>query len=101
MEISDERRVFNAEDLRLFEQLGLQISGAIDAVRIFEQAQQRAERERTISEITSKVRASTNVDVIMKTALQELAEKLHLSTGMIQMRGETPFSTPNGGNHDG
>jgi GAF domain-containing protein/HAMP domain-containing protein len=87
---------FNDEDLRLIEQISLQIAGAIDVARLFDQTQQRAEQERTISEITTKVRASTNIDVIMQTAIKELADKLHLSTSMIQMRGGNPNQARNG-----
>jgi hypothetical protein len=67
------------------DQVSLQITTAIDVARVFEQIERRAYRERQISEITSKVRASTNVDIILQTAVQELAEALDIPKGTIQL----------------
>ncbi len=103
MEIADPQRRFNEEDLRLIEQIGLQISGAIEVSRMFEGIQRRADRERLITEITTRVRASTSVEVILQTAIRELAEKLHLSSGMIQVRagkGSSPAGSADGDRSD-
>jgi hypothetical protein len=40
-----------------------------------------------ISDITAKVRASTNLDIILQTSISELAQALHISQGRILIRG--------------
>jgi GAF domain-containing protein/HAMP domain-containing protein len=86
MNVNDPERHFGEDDLLLMDQISLQISTAIEVARFFERIERRAQRERQISEITSKVRASTNVDIILQTAVQELAEALDVPKGMINLR---------------
>jgi len=83
---ADQERHFGEDDLLLLDQVSLQITTAIEIARVFERIEHRAERERQISEITSKVRASTNVDIIMQTAVQELAKALEVPQGKVQLR---------------
>jgi GAF domain-containing protein len=76
------------EEIDLMENLVDQLSMALESARLYDDTQQRAERERLISDITSKVRASTNLDVILQTAVQQLAEALQAPRGSIVLRGE-------------
>jgi GAF domain-containing protein len=87
LNISDPERRFGEDDLRLMDQISLQITTAIDVARVFDQLERRARRERQISEITTKVRSSTNVDIILQTAVQELAEALDIPKGKIKLQG--------------
>jgi GAF domain-containing protein/HAMP domain-containing protein len=89
MNVSDPERHFGEDDLRLMDQISLQITTAIEVARVFERLERRAQRERQISEITSKVRSSTNVDIILQTAVQELAEALDVPKGTINLRHTT------------
>jgi GAF domain-containing protein/HAMP domain-containing protein len=84
--VSDPDHHFGEDDLLLMNQISLQITTAIEVARVFERIERRAQRERQISEITSKVRASTNVDIILQTAVQELAEALDVTKGTINLR---------------
>ena len=93
LNVSDPERRFGEDDLRLMDQISLQISTAIDVARVFDQIERRAHRERQISEITSKVRSSTNVDIILQTAVQELAEALDIPKGTIKLHGDSGGST--------
>jgi GAF domain-containing protein len=87
MEFDDARRMISKEDQQLLDQIGLQVSIAMDVARLFEQTEHKAERERLISEITTKVRASTNVDIILQTSVKELAQALGISQGAIHLKG--------------
>jgi nitrate/nitrite-specific signal transduction histidine kinase len=62
------------EESALMETLADQLGIALENARSYEDTQLRAERERILSDITSKVRSSTDVSVILQTAVQELAE---------------------------
>ncbi|MGE5223190.1 MAG: GAF domain-containing protein, partial [Omnitrophica WOR_2 bacterium] len=72
LESGDPDRSIDEDELKLIEQIGLQISVGIDVARLFEQTERKAARERMIADITSKVRSSTNIDVILKTSIQEI-----------------------------
>ncbi|RPI88469.1 MAG: HAMP domain-containing protein [Chloroflexi bacterium] len=75
------------EETSMMETLVDQLSVALDNARLYSETQLRAERERMISDITSKVRASTNLDIILQTSISELAQALHISQGRILIRG--------------
>ena len=94
------------EELNLVQTLTDQLGQALENARLYQNTQMRAERERVLSDITSKVRASTNVDVILQTAIRELAEALRVPKGSIQLLNfsseikENRFPTPDGGQND-
>ncbi len=72
LELADASRHFSEADLQLMDQISLQISSAIDVANSFEQATLRADRERRVGEITSRIRESLDVQTILKTAALEV-----------------------------
>lgn len=74
------------EEITMLKGLTDQLSVAIDNARLFSDSQSRAERERVITDITAKVRASTNLDIILQTSIQELSQALHLPKGNIMLK---------------
>ncbi len=78
LDVGDPQRIFAEDDLRLLEQISLQVSASIEVARIFEQTAQRAERERQVSEITSHMRETLDVDSVMQTAVDEIYRRLNL-----------------------
>jgi GAF domain-containing protein len=87
LEESDPARRFDADELLLLEQVCRQVASAIDVATIVEKTRQQAEREHQQAEIVSKVRRTTDMEMILKTAIQELSETLHVRRGSIQLRG--------------
>ncbi len=77
---------WKSDELVLVQTLTDQLGQALERARLYQNTQMRAERERVLTEITSKVRASTNVEVILQTAIRELAEALRVPKGSIQLR---------------
>jgi PAS domain S-box-containing protein len=63
-----------------------QAATALENVRLFEQAQRRAERERQIYEITARLRRSPDVAAILKAAVDELGQALQADRAVIRMR---------------
>jgi GAF domain-containing protein len=59
---------------------------ALENARLLEEIQLRAERERLVSEVTSKVRAASDVDTILQIAVQEIGKSLGVSEVMVQLR---------------
>jgi GAF domain-containing protein len=63
---------YTQEQVVLVENIANQLSIAIQNARLFEEANRRAERERVISEITSKIGSSVRTENILKTTAREL-----------------------------
>jgi GAF domain-containing protein len=59
----------------LIDQLGI----SLESARLFEASQQQAERERLVGEITSRMRATLDLDAVLQTAARELRAALDLS----------------------
>jgi GAF domain-containing protein len=76
LELADASRHFSESDLKLMDQISLQISSAIDVARSFEQTALRADRERKLGEITSRIRESLDIQTILKTAALEVRQVL-------------------------
>lgn len=78
---------WSPEDVRLVKTLTEQLGVALDSARLYSETQRRAQREHLLSDITSRVRASTNVNTILQTAIQELAEALQVGNAAIHLKG--------------
>lgn len=85
LEEGNPKRKFDNDDLRLMDQISLQIAAAIDVARSFEQAVQRAERERRLSEITGQIRSTLDIDAVIKTAVREVQRSLGLPEVIIRL----------------
>jgi GAF domain-containing protein/HAMP domain-containing protein len=85
MEVADSDRQFDDDELRLLEQIGLQISAAIEVARNFEQTANRAEYERLIGEMTSRIRETLDVETMVKTAVKEVQQALSLPEVVIRL----------------
>ncbi len=83
---TDRTTSWSDEEIELLNTLVRQLSVALDNARLYSATQLSAERERILSDITGRVRASTSVDVIMQTAVRQLTEALKASRGTIQLR---------------
>jgi GAF domain-containing protein len=60
----------------LVQTIGEQFAQAAENLRLLEQTQRSAARERTVSEITARVRESLDMDAVLRAAVQELGEAL-------------------------
>ncbi len=89
------------ERIRRVRTVADQVSIAVERRRLLEQTLQRAERERLRAEIASRVRASTNVDTILQTAIRELGRALRASEGLIRLQiGDGAGSVGGGAEED-
>jgi GAF domain-containing protein len=72
-------------EMSLIEAVATQAALALENARLLEETQRRAEQERVRASIASKVWASSDVDTIIRTALQELGSSLQAYEGVIQL----------------
>jgi len=76
---------YTRNELRLLTSLAGQTAVTVQSIRLLEETRQQAERERVMADITARVRASTDVDTILRTAIRELGRALQVSDGMIKL----------------
>jgi GAF domain-containing protein len=76
---------WSEDDVELAQAITAQLSQTIESLRLFDETQRRATRERLTARITSQVRASTEIDTILRTAIQELGQSLRASDGLIRL----------------
>ena len=76
LSVKDSTRRFSDDEISLLNQISLQISSALEVARSFDQATQRAERQRKISEATQRIRETLDLPTILRTAALELRQVL-------------------------
>lgn len=88
------------EQISLIESVTTQAALALENARLLEETRRQADQERVISQITSHVWASNDIDTIIRQTLQELGSNLHATEGRLELWPEegagpyTPAPTP-------
>jgi PAS domain S-box-containing protein len=85
---SGEARALEERQVRLLSALADWAAVAIENRLLFEQTQALARRERLINEITARVRGTTDMTAILRTAVQELNKVIRSSRAYIQLGTE-------------
>jgi GAF domain-containing protein len=73
------------DEIALVETVATQMALAIENARLLEETQQRAERERIITDVTTRVRASMDLESILQTAVRELGAALGSDRAFIRL----------------
>jgi GAF domain-containing protein len=82
---TEQEHRFAEEDQRLLTTMATQVAIAVRNARLLEETRRRAEREQQVADIANKVRASTDVDTLLRTAIQELGRNLRAAEAVIQL----------------
>jgi len=67
---------WSEEERSLLQTLIDQLSVALESARLYEETRRRALREQQAGQITSLIRETLDIDVILKTAVSELGQAL-------------------------
>lgn len=89
------KRQWSAEEVALAEAIAEQLALAADNLRLLDETQRHAARERLTREITDKMRRATSVEDIVQTALDELFGVLGTSRAFVRL-GTVPPAQDNG-----
>jgi GAF domain-containing protein len=76
------------EELGLLQELITQLGVALDGAQLYQDSQQRAERERVLGEISARMRETLSIDGVLQAAIQEIGKALDISEVEVRMRGE-------------
>ena len=78
-------RSLTPEEEGLIHEVLDQAGQALESARLFQETQRRAARERLVAEITAKVRASSDVEGVMRTAVRELGKVVGANRALVQL----------------
>lgn len=85
------------EEITLLQTVVEQLGVALESAQLYQQTQNRAERERMVAEITGKLRASNDPQEILQTAAQELRQALGAKDARVLLRSiRASDDTPSG-----
>lgn len=97
--IEEEGRSWSADDIALVEGVSEQFALAAENIRLLDETQRRAARERLTRDITDKMRRAASIDDIVQTAVDELFGALKTSRTFVRL-GVTPSPQDDGGDKE-
>lgn len=93
---NEREKRFDEDDLRMMNTLASQVAVVARNTQLLENTRQKAERERLLFEITSKIRRSTDIQSILQTTANELGIALDARRAHIEIKTENPPSNGKG-----
>jgi GAF domain-containing protein/HAMP domain-containing protein len=69
-------RHWTEDDITLVQEIADQVGQALEKARLFDESRRRAQREQATRQIADRIRARTEVDAMLQTAIRELAQTL-------------------------
>jgi GAF domain-containing protein len=66
---------WTSDEITDIELLSVQISDALESARLFSDAQRRAVQEQTIGEVAAKIGATSSIDAILRSTVQEIGHR--------------------------
>ncbi len=82
------RATYNESVRTLAEELTARLALTADNIRLIEQSQRQAQRERLLNEIGGALTQQTDIAQILETAVQQLGQALNVSQTVVQLRKE-------------
>lgn len=73
------------EQISLLETLSEQLGDALEDARLYRDAQLRAARERTLAEVTGRMRESLDLDAVLQNAVREMRQALGADVVEVQL----------------
>ncbi len=89
VEDPDGSRTWAQEELELLREVGEQLGLALENARLLDDTRLRAERERMVGEITAKVRAASDLETLLSTAVREVGLALDPDRTLVQLVSTT------------
>jgi GAF domain-containing protein len=84
------------EETTLMETLAEQLGLALESARLYQDTQRRAERERLTGEVTARMRETLDMEMVLKTAVQEVRHALGLPEVVVRLVPQSGDQAGNG-----
>ncbi len=82
------RDTLNTETISLSEEIANRLAVALENARLYTETQSLARQERAVSEISTRITASINIENILRTAVQELSRMVPDAEITVQLQEE-------------
>ena len=95
--------VWQPEEIAAIEVVSARLAFAAENLRLLEQTQRRAARERVVDQITRQIQASLDPETILKVAAREVGRALGASQALVEVRlpEQSSSVSPVSGSGDG
>jgi GAF domain-containing protein/HAMP domain-containing protein len=89
-------KILTEDEMDIAKAIAERVALSVENARLFEETSSRAEREKTVAQISNKIRSTTDPELMIQTALQELQQALGASKVQIlpYSAGEKPSALP-------
>jgi GAF domain-containing protein/HAMP domain-containing protein len=81
-------RHWTEDDITLVREVADQVGQALEKARLFDESRRRAQREQATRQIADRIRARTEVDAMLQTAIRELAQTLQAPRVFVRLAPE-------------
>lgn len=88
---TDHQRAWTAQEIALAQNVAEQVALTIENLRLVDETQHRATRQRTISEVTTSIRETLDMETVLRTAVQEIRQALGLPEVQIRLATEEEY----------
>ncbi|MCS7011184.1 MAG: GAF domain-containing protein, partial [Anaerolineales bacterium] len=75
--VKPEKATWDDEEIEIVQAMVEQLSAALESARLFEEVAARAERERTVAEVTTAIRSVADPETMLRIAMEELKRALN------------------------
>ncbi len=79
------KQSWSEDEMAVLHTIVEQLAIALDSSRLYAETQHRAEQERLVGEITSRMRETLDVEAVLQTAAEEIYHSLNLENLVIQL----------------
>lgn len=80
----EKEKDWSNQEIMIYQSIANRIGAALESARLYEESVKKAERERLVSEIGSKLRSSNQPEKILQIAVQELRRVLHATQAQVE-----------------
>ncbi len=85
---TDPERPLTADERMLLAAIAEQLAAALDRARLFEDTRRSAARDQIISELSTQMRTSLDIDQVLQNAVREMVSTLNFARVEVRLSGE-------------
>jgi GAF domain-containing protein len=82
---ADGEPVWTQAEIEFFHMIVAQLGLALENARMLEDTQEQAEREKLVGDISVKLWASSDINTILRTAVEEIGSSLNLTQAVVEL----------------
>lgn len=95
LESRDPNHIWSQDEIAIVEATANQAALTVENARLLAESQSRARREQLISEVTGRLRSSLDMETVLKTAAQEIGQRLGIAQVEIQLSRDIERTSDN------